>query len=422
MFSFSSLQHRLRSLSILGIALATIVQLRLLVPGPLTEFSTADNPIAKSNSIWTRFLTFSYLPAVNFKLLLYPSTLSFDWGMDAIPRLNSIFDARNVISMVLYYTLTKTVLNNVRILKNRLIPRVIVQRRVARSKTKKQNFMLSSSLSNNNNNNLSTDFTRTIMATRAAAAATATAASSTVSNQLVNECVCVICKQGLNLRHSSSCRAINNNNVPAPSVQCGCPPFRHSSPSPPPSKKASYGGFISTSTIIKTTKGVTQKSSSGSSRSSSSGSGGSCSSGGGGGGGIGSIVGGYNNHESTPPTAAAILLSIALLALPFLPAANLFFYVGFVVAERILYLPSVGYCLLVGLGVGKMMDPKAGAILSQRKRNAVMVCVCVVLLSFSVKTINRNLDWRNEESLYKSAINVNPPKGNYIVYFVSCLL
>ena len=44
-------------------------------------------------------------------------------------------------------------------------------------------------------------------------------------------------------------------------------------------------------------------------------------------------------------------MSLALLVVPFLPASNLFFRVGFVVAERILYLPSVGFCMLVTLGV-----------------------------------------------------------------------
>ena len=53
-------------------------------------------------------------------------------------------------------------------------------------------------------------------------------------------------------------------------------------------------------------------------------------------------------------TSHVILLvffqSLALLALPFIPASNLFFPVGFVVAERILYAPSMGFCLLVALG------------------------------------------------------------------------
>ena len=46
--------------------------------------------------------------------------------------------------------------------------------------------------------------------------------------------------------------------------------------------------------------------------------------------------------------------SVAMLVIPFLPASNIFFHVGFVVAERVLYLPSAGYCLLFALGLCAM--------------------------------------------------------------------
>ena len=45
-----------------------------------------------------------------------------------------------------------------------------------------------------------------------------------------------------------------------------------------------------------------------------------------------------------------LLFSLAMLLLPFVPASNLLFPVGFVIAERILYLPSMGYCLLIASG------------------------------------------------------------------------
>ena len=35
----------------------------------------------------------------------------------------------------------------------------------------------------------------------------------------------------------------------------------------------------------------------------------------------------------------AVVLGVVLMVLPFLPASNLFFTVGFVIAERILYIP-----------------------------------------------------------------------------------
>ena len=44
-------------------------------------------------------------------------------------------------------------------------------------------------------------------------------------------------------------------------------------------------------------------------------------------------------------------MGLALMIVPFLPATNLFFRVGFVVAERVLYLPSLGFSVLFVLGV-----------------------------------------------------------------------
>ena len=50
-----------------------------------------------------------------------------------------------------------------------------------------------------------------------------------------------------------------------------------------------------------------------------------------------------------------VMMSVAMIIVPFLPATNLFIKVGFVVAERVLYLPSSGWCLLFALGLSKML-------------------------------------------------------------------
>jgi len=103
--------------------------------------------------------------------------------------------------------------------------------------------------------------------------------------------------------------------------------------------------------------------------------------------------------------ACVLIMSLGFLALPFLPASNLLFYVGFVVAERLLYLPSVGFCLLVGYGVSKLMS------CNQRTRNILLLSFSLLLAAMSLRTLRRNADWRDEESLYRSAIAINPPKG-----------
>lgn len=47
------------------------------------------------------------------------------------------------------------------------------------------------------------------------------------------------------------------------------------------------------------------------------------------------------------PQRAVWLHSVAITILPFLPAAQIVFYPGLFIAERVLYLPSVGICIAV---------------------------------------------------------------------------
>jgi protein O-mannosyl-transferase len=100
--------------------------------------------------------------------------------------------------------------------------------------------------------------------------------------------------------------------------------------------------------------------------------------------------------------AAVILTGLGLLVLPFLPASNLFFPVGFVVAERILYLPSMGFSLLVAFGCDKLFQ-RGGVWL----RSLVVIALGLTLASHSSKTVLRNLDWRDEYSLFRSGLKVN---------------
>uniref|UniRef100_A0A4W4E0N2 dolichyl-phosphate-mannose--protein mannosyltransferase n=1 Tax=Electrophorus electricus TaxID=8005 RepID=A0A4W4E0N2_ELEEL len=120
---------------------------------------------------------------------------------------------------------------------------------------------------------------------------------------------------------------------------------------------------------------------------------------------------GTQTHRLTrtvlPTTENVVVFSLGLLTIPFLPATNLFFYVGFVVAERVLYIPSMGFCLLVAVGTRALWV----RLKSSSSRRLVLACSASLVLLFGVKTVLRNQDWHNEEVLYRSGITVNPAKG-----------
>ncbi|KAL3048146.1 hypothetical protein OYC64_006842 [Pagothenia borchgrevinki] len=112
-------------------------------------------------------------------------------------------------------------------------------------------------------------------------------------------------------------------------------------------------------------------------------------------------------RTTLPPTQHLVLFSLGMLSLPFLPATNLFFYVGFVIAERVLYIPSMGFCLLVAAGARTLHI----RLRTKGCRALLMgLCMGLVLLN-GLRTVQRNRDWSNEENLYRSGIGANPAKA-----------
>lgn len=95
----------------------------------------------------------------------------------------------------------------------------------------------------------------------------------------------------------------------------------------------------------------------------------------------------------------SVLQGLALMILPYIPASNLFFPVGFVIAERVLYMPSMGFCLLTAYGFH---------LLTQRVNGKICWLFMAILLgAYAAKTYHRNLDWANEYSIFMSGLQVN---------------
>ncbi|XP_043944371.1 protein O-mannosyl-transferase TMTC2 [Protopterus annectens] len=120
---------------------------------------------------------------------------------------------------------------------------------------------------------------------------------------------------------------------------------------------------------------------------------------------------GFRSHfiqkQPLPTTKNIVVFSLSLLIVPFLPATNLFFYVGFVIAERVLYIPSMGSCLLITVGIRTLL------VKARRRffKNMIFYTTAALIILYGLRTVNRNKDWQDEEVLYRSGITVNPAKA-----------
>ena len=100
-----------------------------------------------------------------------------------------------------------------------------------------------------------------------------------------------------------------------------------------------------------------------------------------------------------------IIMCLAWTVLPFLPASNLFFPVGFVVAERILYMPSMGFCLLIAYGYERIKEIFCRN--NKKLKHLLKMSLLLLLLAHTVKSYSRNKDWQNEYTLFMSGVHVN---------------
>ncbi|KAF4523710.1 hypothetical protein B566_EDAN011574 [Ephemera danica] len=106
----------------------------------------------------------------------------------------------------------------------------------------------------------------------------------------------------------------------------------------------------------------------------------------------------------TPSTNSSRILGLGLVILveTFLPASNLLFRVGFVLAERVLYLPSAGFCALISLGLRQL------SVAAPRCKNHFRCGVLLLLLVFTLRSSQRSLEWSSERLLFRSALLVCP--------------
>ncbi|XP_067670556.1 protein O-mannosyl-transferase TMTC4-like [Haliotis asinina] len=108
-------------------------------------------------------------------------------------------------------------------------------------------------------------------------------------------------------------------------------------------------------------------------------------------------------NESVTHDRRILITSLAMLCVPFLPASNMFFRVGFVIAERILYLSCAGFCMLVVLGARQICYK-----FHSTARQMVSVGFIVLIVIFVLRSVQRSNEWRVPLALFTSGDKICP--------------
>ncbi len=94
------------------------------------------------------------------------------------------------------------------------------------------------------------------------------------------------------------------------------------------------------------------------------------------------------------PSAYGILLYLLPLGI----VSNLIFPIGTNMGERFAFMPSVGFCFVVALFLGKFLG---------KNRNLVLGIFGAAIFLFSIKTVVRNFAWESNEKLFMTDAEVS---------------
>ncbi|MBI5153723.1 tetratricopeptide repeat protein [Candidatus Poribacteria bacterium] len=94
-----------------------------------------------------------------------------------------------------------------------------------------------------------------------------------------------------------------------------------------------------------------------------------------------------------------LVFGLAWFFLAALPTSNIVIRIGTVRGDRLMFMPSLGYTIIVAWLLVEW---------AKRQRAAALGAVAVYLVLFAARTIDRNRDWKSTETLWTATIEQNP--------------
>jgi len=112
-----------------------------------------------------------------------------------------------------------------------------------------------------------------------------------------------------------------------------------------------------------------------------------------------------------------VSFAVAVYALTIALTSNLFFPIGVIKAERLLYLPLFGFCLLAGLAFDALWGRAKGV----EKKVALCLALAVVCGAGALRTYARNFVWRDDLSLFQSVLKQAPRNVKALCNYANAL-
>lgn len=99
--------------------------------------------------------------------------------------------------------------------------------------------------------------------------------------------------------------------------------------------------------------------------------------------------------------APALLFGIAWFYATFSIVSNLFLSVGTIMGERLLYLPSAGFCVALA-------SPLSWLYRKREFRRGALLVLVVLVATLALRTARRNLDWTDNLTLFEKTSKTSP--------------
>jgi hypothetical protein len=111
----------------------------------------------------------------------------------------------------------------------------------------------------------------------------------------------------------------------------------------------------------------------------------------------------------------SLIVSLTWLIIPFIPASGFFLRLGTLLAERLLYIPSIGFCMLLSIGIYYFsinliycLSSKSFRYKGLLSKFVYSILICLITSVYIAKTRSQNMVWENDETLFLKSIQICP--------------